>query len=432
MSDDDDRLAAELASLRIDRGDRRGERGDRPSGASEGRARQGGRSGAQSAPALILGLLLFCALGAGGYFVFREGRARVFGEEVEIGAVSLVSPEHDAVRLVATGYVYPKKRATVAPKTTGRLARLLVDEGDHVKANQIIAELESGDARAQLAQVRADIAAQRAKVDRARADIVDAQTKFDRETSLLQRGAGTKATYDEAEARLKVQHAQANAAESDVRATEARNQAAQVAMENTIVRAPFDGVVVRKLTEVGEIMSVSAVGGVGVVTIASLDDLEVQADVSETQVHKVTVGGPAEILLDAFPDRRFRGRVSEIRQTVDRAKAAVTVKVKFTDEARGVLPDMAAKVSFLERPLDDAALKAAPKLVAPADAVVNRDGQPTLFVVVEDRVRAERVQLGARIGDQIELTSGPSTGTRVVRRPSPELQDGLPVKEKKR
>jgi HlyD family secretion protein len=171
----------------------------------------------------------------------------------------------------------------------------------------------------------------------------------------------------------------------------------------------------------------------GVVTLASLDDLEVQADVAEAQFHKVKVGTPAEIILDAYPDRRFRGAVSEVRQIVDRSKASVTVKVKFVDSSAGVLPDMAAKVSFLTKALDDAALKAAPKLIAPADAVVDSGGRKVVFTIDDGHAKAVPVTVKGPFGDgTVELGEGPLTGTRVIRRPDDKIRDGVSVKEKKK
>jgi RND family efflux transporter MFP subunit len=221
-------------------------------------------------------------------------------------------------------------------------------------------------------------------------------------------------------------------AEADVRAVEARQSAVSVALENTKVRAPFGGTVLRKLVEVGEVIPPFTL--TGIVTLASLDDLEVQADVAEAQFHKVKVGTPAEIILDAFPDKRYRGKVSDLRPMVDRSKASVTVKVRFTDKADGVLPDMAAKVSFLTKALDDASLKAAPKLVAPADAVVERDGKRVVFTVEDERAHAVPVTVKGPFGDNngLELSDGPTTGTRVIRRPDDKIREGVTVKEKKR
>lgn len=418
---DDDRLADELASLRLQRDDPPPRRD---------RAGSGRRS---AVPGWAIGLVIAAALAIGGFFVFREGHGRMFPEEVELGAVSLMSPALSDITLVATGYVQARQKATVAPKVIGRVAKLHVDEGDEVKAGQLVAELESADAQAQLAQVRADVQAARAKVERARADVADVQAKLAREEALSKSGAGTQSALDDARARANTMRAMLTAAEADVRAVEARLQAAQVALENTKVRSPFDGTVVRKLSEIGEVVGATAAttGAVGVVTIASLGNLEVHADVSESQIGKVKAGTPAEILLDAFPDRRFRAEVSEIRQTVDRAKASVTVKVRFLDDTAGVIPDMAAKVSFLQKALDAEALKAAPKVVVPGDAVVARSGRKVVFVVEENRAREVAVTVGPAAGAVVELVSGPSPGTRVIRRPSDQVRAGTAIKEKK-
>ncbi|HWE28558.1 MAG TPA: efflux RND transporter periplasmic adaptor subunit [Polyangia bacterium] len=420
MATDEERLADELASLRLDRG--------KPERAARGGSRDGGKSGVAG---WIVAIVALVALGVGGFFVYREGSGRIFSEDVELGAVTLMSPSQADVTLVATGYVYARKKANVAPKTGGRLARFFVDEGSVVKENQILCELDSSDAQAQLQQLRADIAAARAKVERARADLADATTRFNREKELLAKQAGTQAAYDDAKARVDSARTTLMSAEADVGSVTARQNAVAVAIENTKVRAPFAGTVLRKLAEVGEVIPPFTL--TGVVTLASLDDLEVQADVAEAQIHKVKVGAPAEIILDAYPDRRFRGQVSEVRQIVDRSKAAVTVKVRFIDSSAGVLPDMAAKVSFLTKALDDEALKAAPKLIAPADAVVERGGKKVVFTLDEGHAHAVPVVVRGPFGDNaVELGDGPTTGTRIIRHVDDTIRDGISVKEKKK
>lgn len=410
---DDQRLAEELASLRLPR--------EAPAARAKGGAFR--RSLARGvAIAAAVGLL-----GVGGWSVFNKTQAEIFPEAVELGAVTLVSPAQEDVTLVATGYVYSRRKATVAARVSGRLSKLLVDEGEAIRESQLVATQDSAEAEAQLAQVHADIAAAKSKVERARADLAEAETKATREQKLLAASAGTQAASDDARDRVASARAALVAAEADVQAVVARQRAAEIAVENMKIRAPFAGTVIRKLSEVGEM---AAPGGTGLYTIADLSDLEVQADVSEAQLSKVKVGTPAEILLDAFPDRRFRGAVSEIRQTVDRAKATVTVKVRFKDDVKGVLPDMAAKVSFLARALDDAALKVAPRLVAPPDAVVERDGRKVVLTVEEGHVREVPVVTAGEVGAMIELSSGPTTGTRVVRHPAAKLRQGSSVKER--
>jgi HlyD family secretion protein len=423
VATEEDRLADELASLRLDRG---------PTNVSRGAARSSSSNLARrrGIPAWILVPIVVAILGVGGFFVYREGAGQLFSEEVSLGAITLMSPAQSDVTLVATGYVYARKKANVAPKAAGRVARFYVDEGSTVKENDLIAELESADAQAQLMQVRADIAAAKAKVERAKSDVEMTNIQLKRETELLKKEAGTQASYDDTKSRSDAARTMLSSAEADVRAVEARQSAVSVALENTKVRAPFAGTVLRKLAEVGEVIPPFTL--TGIVTLASLDDLEVQADVAEAQFHKVKVGTPAEIILDAFPDKRYRGQVSDVRPMVDRSKASVTVKVRFTDKSDGVLPDMAAKVSFLTKALDDVSLKAAPKLVAPADAVVERDGRRVVFTVDDDRARAIPVTVKGPFGDNgLELGDGPATGTRVIRRPDDKIRNGVAVKEKK-
>ena len=373
---------------------------------------------------IVAGLV---AVGGVGYALFHQTQARIFPEEVELGAVTLVSPTQENVTLVATGYVQARRRAVVAPKVMGRLAKLLVDEGHPVKEGQLLAQLDSTDAEAAYYQVRAEVAAARARIEGVRADLADVEARHEREAKLLSGAASTQAAVDDLQARALVARAHLATTQAEMAAVEARLGAAQVVVENTRIRAPFSGTVVRKLVEVGEVV---APAGAGLFILADLSDLEVHADVSEAQLAKLQATTPTEILLDAFPDRRFRGEVREIRQTVDRAKAAVTAKVKFHGDVQGVLPDMAAKVSFLSHPLDEAALQLAPKLVVPADAVVERSGRQVVLMVNDGRVREMVVTTGGPVGAMVELKSGPSTGTRVIRHPADRLHEGSSAQEK--
>jgi len=225
------------------------------------------------------------------------------------------------------------------------------------------------------------------------------------------------------------------AAEAEVAAAKARVEVARVNLENCYVRAPFDGRITQKLTDVGEIVfgftSAGNAGSGGIASLADFDSLQVEADVSESQVARLSIGTPAEIVLDAFPDRRYRGRVAEVRPRVDRAKATVTVKVAFVDEAKDVLPDMGAKVTFLSRQLDEAAQKAPPSPAVSADAVVERGETKALFVVQpNETVRSVPVVTGPQVGGLISLRQGPAPGTKVVRSPPADLQDGMRIKEK--
>jgi RND family efflux transporter MFP subunit len=350
-------------------------------------------------------LVAVTVLGAAGYVAFQVGRQQVFATTVELGSVVLASPAHREVTLVASGYVFARKRAVVAPKVTGRLVRLRVVEGQVVESGQLLADLEDADPHARLAQVKADVATAEARIERARADLFDAEAKLQREEALSVRGAGTQSAVDDAQSRVIAMKAQLAASDAERRAVEARRQVVHVDLENTQVRAPFKATVVRKLAEVGEVV---APQGQGIVMLVALDELEVHVDVSESHYTEVALGAPAEVALDAFPAVRFRGKVTD------------------------VLPDMAAKVSFLRRPLDAGELSAKPKPMVPADAVVSRGGRSVVFVADLERVHVRGVKVVSPRGTDglVELAEGPASGSRVVRRPPEALRDGTPIREK--
>lgn len=359
---------------------------------------------------------------------------RLFAPEVETSSVSLVTPAQGAQLLVATGYVVPQRKANISPRIGGRVAKIFIEDGSVVKAGQLIAVLEDADYKAQLLQANADLRGAEARQKRAEVDAQDAQRQYDREQLVQQKGVSTPAALDTATARAGSARANVSAAVADVAAARARVQVAKVNLDNCYVRAPFAGRITQKLTDIGEIVfgfTSAGSGNGGVASIADFSSLQVEADVSESQVTKLALGTPAEIALDAFPDQRFRGKVAEVRPRVDRAKATVTVKVAFVDDPRDVLPDMGAKVTFLARELSESAQKAAPTPAIQPDAVVDRGETKMVFAVQADQtVKAVPVVTGAPLGNLISLRQGPPAGTKIVRSPPASLKDGMRIKEK--
>jgi HlyD family secretion protein len=405
-------LADELKSLRIDRGAQR-----RP------------LPGWAVPAGVVAGLALLA------FLAWRALGSRLFAPEVETTQVSLVTPAQGAQLLVATGYVVPQRKANISPRIGGRVAKIFVEDGTVVKAGQVIAVLEDADYRAQLAQAQADVKSAQARQKKAEVDLQDSQRQYAREQIVQEKGVSTPAALDAATARLGGAKAALAAAEADVAAARARVEVARVNLDNCYVRAPFAGRITQKLTDIGEIVfgftSAGNAGNGGIASLADFSTLQVEADVSESQVSKLTIGTPAEIVLDAFPDRRYRGRVAEVRPRVDRAKATVTVKVAFVDEAKDVLPDMGAKVTFLARELDATAQKAAPTPAVSPDAVVERGDARVVFVVEPaGSVRSVPVVTGPPLGNLLTLRQGPPPGTRLVRSPPASLKDGTRVKEK--
>jgi RND family efflux transporter MFP subunit len=360
---------------------------------------------------------------------------RLFVPEVETTSVALVSPAQAQQLLVATGYVVPQRQANISPRIGGRVAKLFVEDGTVVKKGQLLAVLEDQDFRAQVLQAEADARSAEARAMRAGAELRDAQRSFDREKLVQEKGVSTPAVLDQVTARLEGSQAGLAAARSDTAAARARVEVAKVNLDNCYVRAPFDGRITQKLTDIGEIvfgaMSAGTGGRGGIASLADFSTLQVEADVSESQVSKLKIGTPAEIVLDAFTDRRYRGKVAEVRPRVDRAKATVTVKVAFVDDPVDVLPDMGAKVTFLAKELDEAAAKAQPIRAVQADAVVERGENKVLWVVdQQDQLRTVPVVTGAPMGGLVALREGPPPGTKVVRRPDGDLKAGMKVKEK--
>jgi RND family efflux transporter MFP subunit len=347
---------------------------------------------------------------------------------VETAAVSAAFPSQAFTLLNATGYVVAQRKAAVASKATGRLEWLGVLEGSRVKRAEVIARIESRDVAASRDQAKANVGVAAANVEQARAEAREAQANLARSRDLADKKFISGSTLDSAVARDDKARAGVRSGEAALAAAQANLKAAEVALDQTLIRAPFDGVVLTKSANVGDNITPfsSAVDTKGaVVTIADMESLEVEADVAESSLAKVKLGQPCEIQLDALPEQRFVGVVQRIVPTVDRAKATVLVKIRLVERDPRVVPDMAAKVAFLEREL--AATERMPVPAVPKSAVLERDGARYVFLVKDGH--AQRVKLeGARaLGDLVQA-DGLKPGERVIVRPLERLADGARVK----
>ncbi|MGE5892673.1 MAG: efflux RND transporter periplasmic adaptor subunit [bacterium] len=351
--------------------------------------------------------------------------------EVEVATVSLYYPSQGFTLLNASGYVVAQRKAAVASKATGRLVWLGIEEGSRVKSGQVIARLEGEDVRAAERQAEANLGNARALLNGAKTELNIATLEFNRARELKGQGYISQAEYDSAEARSKRATAGVEGAEAAVRAAEAALESAKVAVEYTLIRAPFDAVVLTKDADVGDIVTpigAAANAKAAVVTIADLSSLQVEADVAESNLEKVRVGQPCEVKLDALPDARFRGVVHMIVPTADRTKASVMVKVKFLDEDKRILPEMSAKVAFLERQVSKG--EDQPKTgVNPASIATRGKGQ-VVFILQGDRVKEAPVKTGEKMNDLVDLLEGAHAGDRVVLNPPKSLRDGARVKMK--
>lgn len=348
--------------------------------------------------------------------------------EVQAALVQNVYPSQGLTLLNASGYVVADRKSAVASKVTGRLVFLGVEEGSRVKEGQVIARLESRDAAAARDRALQNVAVARYNLEQARAELENAGLDYERKKILAEKGTIARSAFDAAEARYKTAKASVEALAAAGRAAQAAFEEANVLLDYTNIRAPFDAVVLTKNADIGDIvtpLAATADAKAAVVTIADMDSLLVEVDVSESNIAQVRVGQPCEIRLDAFPETRFPGRAHMILPTADRSKASITVKVAFLERDPRVLPEMSAKAAFLSRPV--AAGEQAPVRAVPAAAVVTRGGQARLFLIDGDQVREVPVQLGRPLAEMVELREGPETGSRIAAGPLDRLKDGARV-----
>lgn len=339
------------------------------------------------------------------------------GIEAKVVTVTKISPAETNAVLTASGYVVAQRKASVASKATGRLIYLGVVEGDAVKKGQIIARLEDNDIKVQLSQAKANLLFNQA-------DIEDAKNNFERQKRLYQTGATTKVELDAADARYKRVLASIDVAKAQV-------EAAEVNLENTLIRAPFDGTVLTKNADVGEIVSplgASSTSRAAVVTMADMSSLQVEADVSESNIQRIKAGQDCEISLDAYPDVRYPGYVAKIVPTADRSKATVLVKIAFKKYDKKVLPEMSAKVLFLSTAIEEKSLNEKPMLVVPFTAVVKKNGKSFVYKIKDNTAEEVEVKTGREAGSYTEILSGVYEGDKVIEKPSEEIKNGTKIK----
>jgi RND family efflux transporter MFP subunit len=337
------------------------------------------------------------------------------GVEVQLATASLTSPAQAHAVLTASGYVVARRKAAVASKGTGTLVFLGVEEGDRVKKGQLIARLEDADVVAALQRAREDLRV-------AEADLKDAKQSLERTRTLLKKEFIAQAEYDAAEARYNRVVAGINSAKFAVKE-------AEVAVDNMRIIAPFDGTVLKKNADVGEIVAPlagAASSKAAVVTIADMTSLEVEADVSEANITRVSPNQDCEITLDAYPQQRYPGYVAKIVPTADRAKATVLVKIQFRSYDQRVLPEMSAKITFLA-PGAAKFLSSKPVLTVPAAAVASRDGRAVVYRIEDGRAVESSVVTGSRLGAQVEIKEGLEEGDKVIAKADERIKPGVKV-----
>ena len=364
-------------------------------------------------------------LAIAGYFLFSNSSVKV--KTLTITASSLSG--QDAI-LTGQGYVVAQVKAAISSKATGRLEALYVIEGDKVQSGNVIGRIESNDVQAFLSQQKAQMEVIKASLANAQAEYDDANAAYLRQKALIGGGAGTQAELDIAQFRWQRAQAQIRSAQAQMKAQESAIRAAQVQVENTIIRAPFDGTVLTKNANVGEVITAlgAAAGARGaVVTLADMSSLEVEADVSESSLSKISQDQPVEISVSAIAEKKYAGIVSKIIPTADRGKGTVKVKIRFTDLDERVLPEMAAKVNFL-RVESEKGPKEAPKILIPKTAVLNVNGNMIAFIVGPGSTAKEvTIKTGKTFGDYYEVISGLSSGTSLIISGMEQLKNGSSI-----
>ncbi|HEY3216010.1 MAG TPA: efflux RND transporter periplasmic adaptor subunit [Candidatus Eisenbacteria bacterium] len=353
-------------------------------------------------------------LGLGSWFLLRP-RAL----EVQVALASATGGGSvSGSGITANGYVVARTKASVSAKVLGRLEYLDVQEGSHVPKGRVIARIEAAD-------IRAALEAARARVDQLEAEVAQADRDHHRAESLFRDRVISSADLENAETRVKSLRAQ-------VELARAQRALATADLENTFVRAPFDGTVLRKDAEVGEIVAPSSAGGgltrTAIVTMADLRTLEVEVDVNEAYIAQVQSRQACRITLDAYPDTSFAGRVRQVVPTADRQKATVQVKVSILDRDPRILPEMGAKVEFVREA--GASTVAVRRVLVPSAAVAQNPAGPRVWVVENGRVSARVVDVGPARGDQVEIRGGLSGGESVVLAAPAGLKDGTRVRVK--
>lgn len=379
---------------------------------------------------LAIAAVLLVVLAIGGWWLFGRDQ----GIEVRTApVVAIASGGASASVLDATGYVVARRMATVSAKVTGKLRQVLIEEGQHVDAGQVMATLDPVDADANRTLAAAQLSAARSQVGSVQAQLTEAEANARRLSSLVGQQLVSKSQYDQAIAQRDSLRAQLTTAQRNAKVAGDQLAIADNGVDNTVVRAPFAGVVIAKAAQPGEIISPLSAGGgftrTGIGTIVDMDSLEVEVDVGEAYIGRVQPKMPVEATLNAYPDWKIPGEVIAIIPTADRGKATVKVRVALNVKDPRIVPDMGVRVSFLEAP--QARSEDKPQGVrVPSAAIVKRGDKDVAFALDDkgDAVEQRTLKTGIALGDDRQVLSGLSAGETVVLDPPDQLQDGGKVR----
>jgi RND family efflux transporter MFP subunit len=401
--------APDLGSLRIGEGQRKGRK-------------TGKRLGIMAA---FLGLVV---IATGVVFAFRDNTP-----VVEVAVAQKVASGRPAL-LNASGYVTPRRRATVASKITGRVTGVFFDEGLHVHDGQVLATLDDSDAKRVLDSAKADRNSAQAAIADLQVQLKNAEIEQRRARELLAAKVGTQEVVDNSDMAVNSLKAKIELAKVQVLGAESRINEAQQSVDNCVVRAPFDGIIVSKDAQVGEMVSPNSAGGgftrTGIATIVDMNSNEIEVDVNEAYIARVVPNQPVTAVLDAYPDWQIPSKVRTVIPTADREKATVKVRISFLKLDPRILPDMGIKVTFLGDEPEQKTGAPAPAAMIPQSALHDDNGKKIVFLVKDDRLERRAVSIGSTRGGDTEIFAGLAAGDKVVVGGT-NLQDGEAVKIKK-
>ncbi len=389
--------------------------------------RKGGRTG--KAFGLFAAILGGVVLVGGGWLAYTHQKP-----VVEVATAQKVGSDRPAL-LNASGYVTPRRRATVASKITGRVTGVFFDEGMHVPQGFVLATLDDSDVRRALDSAKADRDTAQASILDFQVQLKYAEIELHRAQELQTSGVQTQEQLDAARTAADSLKAKIDLAKQQVIGAVARIAEAQQAVDNCIIRAPFDGIIVSKDAQIGEMVSpISAGGGftrTGIATIVDMNSNEIEVDVNEAYIARVLPDQPVTAILDAYPDWQIPSKVRTVIPTADRQKATVKVRISFLKLDPRILPDMGVKVAFLGDEPEQKSGAASSTVIIPQSAVRDQNGSKTVFLVKEDHVEGRAVKLGAVQGTDQQVLAGLVAGDSVVVKGPADLHDGQAVEIKK-
>src|ERR1700677_4616707 len=400
----------DLSSLRIDR-----------------TQRDAGKGGKRWGTVVVV--LVVVALIAGAAWALRDQKP-----VVEVAVAQKAATGRPAL-LNASGYITPRRRATVAAKINGRVTGVFFDEGVHVPEGFVLATLDDSDARRALDSAKADRDSAQAAIADFQVELKNAEIELQRAQQLLAAGVQSQQTLDNATMAADSLRAKIALAKQQVVGAQARVSEAQQAVDNTVIRAPFDGIVVSKDAQVGEMVSPNSAGGgftrTGIATIVDMNSNEIEVDVNEAYIARVVPGQNVTAVLDAYPDWQIPSRVRTVIPTADRQKATVKVRISFLKLDPRILPDMGIKVTFFGAEPEQKNGAAVPAVLIPQSAVREDQGKKIVFLVKNDHLERRAVGLGATRGSDAEILAGLDAGDTVVVKGPATLRDGEAVEIKK-